>query len=113
MPKSSYQSTNNIQEHITLRDLTAHLTLTGANLPIFALVFFIVFSDITMVIVARPEYLCSAMQWPEKSRLCVLCLEELGSSARCRRLWRCQHEFHAKCIDRWLVNSFACQMCMM
>lgn len=36
--------------------------------------------------------------------LCVICMDEFASSDQLRRL-PCQHLFHQKCIDQWLLGS--------
>ncbi|KAK8916253.1 RING-H2 finger protein ATL74 [Platanthera zijinensis] len=42
---------------------------------------------------------------------CALCLESFEPGDRCRILPACQHSFHARCVDRWLVRSPFCPMC--
>ena len=46
--------------------------------------------------------------------LCSICLDELGvkRDGGLRRITRCNHLFHAVCIDRWLVEHSAyCPVC--
>jgi len=45
----------------------------------------------------------------DSAELCSICLEPL-----CRKDVReltCQHQFHQKCIDRWIHNQPTCPMC--
>ncbi|BAF19276.1 RING-H2 finger protein ATL52 [Oryza sativa Japonica Group] len=42
---------------------------------------------------------------------CAVCLEELEAGDRCRRLPRCEHSFHAPCVDSWLRKSRWCPVC--
>ncbi|KXS09107.1 hypothetical protein M427DRAFT_75957 [Gonapodya prolifera JEL478] len=45
------------------------------------------------------------------SRSCAVCLEEYAKKDTIRTL-PCQHEFHKKCIDRWLLGvSATCPLC--
>jgi hypothetical protein len=36
---------------------------------------------------------------------CAVCLEPFEPDDRCKRLPRCQHSFHAPCVDSWLRKS--------
>jgi len=42
---------------------------------------------------------------------CAVCLEAFEPGDRCRRLPRCEHSFHAECVDSWLRKSAACPVC--
>ncbi|KAL5200591.1 hypothetical protein ABZP36_021794 [Zizania latifolia] len=42
---------------------------------------------------------------------CAVCLEAFEAGDRCRRLPRCEHSFHAACVDSWLRNSRWCPVC--
>ncbi|CAM0913978.1 unnamed protein product [Alopecurus aequalis] len=42
---------------------------------------------------------------------CAVCLEAFEAGERCRRLPRCGHGFHAKCVDPWLEKSRCCPVC--
>ena len=42
---------------------------------------------------------------------CAVCLEEFLAGDRCRLLPRCQHGFHAHCVDSWLRKSRLCPVC--
>ncbi|CAM0913976.1 unnamed protein product [Alopecurus aequalis] len=42
---------------------------------------------------------------------CAVCLEVFAAGDRCRRLPRCKHSFHAKCVDPWLKKSRFCPVC--
>mmetsp|Transcript_10673 Transcript_10673/g.39504 ORF Transcript_10673/g.39504 Transcript_10673/m.39504 type:complete len:110 (+) Transcript_10673:769-1098(+) len=41
---------------------------------------------------------------------CAVCLCD-AEQGDCLRRLPCCHEFHAKCVDRWLVNHTTCPMC--
>uniref|UniRef100_A0ACD5V9Q3 Uncharacterized protein n=1 Tax=Avena sativa TaxID=4498 RepID=A0ACD5V9Q3_AVESA len=42
---------------------------------------------------------------------CAVCLEAFEAGDRCRRLPRCEHSFHAKCVGPWLEKSRCCPVC--
>ncbi|CAN6164308.1 unnamed protein product [Urochloa humidicola] len=42
---------------------------------------------------------------------CAVCLEAFEPGDRCRQLPRCEHSFHAECVDSWLRKSGACPVC--
>jgi hypothetical protein len=42
---------------------------------------------------------------------CAVCLEAFQAGDRCRQLPRCEHSFHAECVDSWLRKSSACPVC--
>lgn len=43
--------------------------------------------------------------------LCVICQDETSPMFDVVRRLRCQHTYHAKCIDTWLVESQKCPLC--
>ncbi|GJN14525.1 hypothetical protein PR202_gb01364 [Eleusine coracana subsp. coracana] len=42
---------------------------------------------------------------------CAICLAEFARGDRVRLLPRCNHGFHARCIDRWLAARPTCPTC--
>ncbi|XP_006647838.1 E3 ubiquitin-protein ligase ATL23-like [Oryza brachyantha] len=42
---------------------------------------------------------------------CAVCLEAFRAGDRRRVLPRCEHGFHAQCVDSWLSMSRLCPMC--
>ncbi|KAL5777983.1 hypothetical protein ACOSP7_010909 [Xanthoceras sorbifolium] len=43
--------------------------------------------------------------------ICAVCLDGVNKGERCRRFPSCNHVFHAKCIDLWLVRRLTCPIC--
>ncbi|KAI3932994.1 hypothetical protein MKW98_029227 [Papaver atlanticum] len=41
----------------------------------------------------------------EPTQHCIVCLES------CRSLPRCNHVFHANCVDSWLIQVPSCPLC--
>lgn len=41
---------------------------------------------------------------------CVICLSNFELNEELREL-KCNHKFHVKCIDEWLMNSTLCPVC--
>ncbi|CAN1216276.1 E3 ubiquitin-protein ligase ATL6 [Linum perenne] len=44
---------------------------------------------------------------------CAICLTDYieGDRVRLRLLAKCDHVFHAKCVDRWLTFHVTCPIC--
>uniref|UniRef100_A0A0D9VKK4 RING-type domain-containing protein n=1 Tax=Leersia perrieri TaxID=77586 RepID=A0A0D9VKK4_9ORYZ len=42
---------------------------------------------------------------------CPVCLEAFQAGDRCRVLPRCEHGFHARCVEPWLRQSRVCPIC--
>jgi len=42
---------------------------------------------------------------------CAVCQEAFQAGDRCRVLPRCEHGFHAQCVDQWLRKSRVCPVC--
>ncbi|KAJ8553790.1 hypothetical protein K7X08_024468 [Anisodus acutangulus] len=42
---------------------------------------------------------------------CAVCLENFKVGEKCRLLPKCNHSFHAQCIDSWLKQTGACPIC--
>jgi len=51
-------------------------------------------------------------QYKDKNKkdTCVICLYEFKKNAKIRKL-RCNHFFHIKCIDQWIINNPTCPCC--
>ncbi|XP_060217172.1 RING-H2 finger protein ATL74-like [Lycium barbarum] len=47
----------------------------------------------------------------EDSLECAVCLERFKSGENCRLLTNCNHSFHVKCIDSWLIKTPYCPIC--
>ncbi|KAJ1685285.1 hypothetical protein LUZ63_016675 [Rhynchospora breviuscula] len=43
--------------------------------------------------------------------VCSVCLEPFQEGEVVRELPRCQHLFHAECIDMWLYSHITCPLC--
>ncbi|GJX05843.1 zinc finger, RING/FYVE/PHD-type containing protein, partial [Tanacetum coccineum] len=42
---------------------------------------------------------------------CAVCLEGFRGGDKCILLPNCRHNFHANCIESWLIRSAACPIC--
>ncbi|KAL1210547.1 RING-H2 finger protein ATL14 [Cardamine amara subsp. amara] len=42
---------------------------------------------------------------------CVVCIDGFRQGQWCRKLPRCGHVFHRKCVDLWLVKVGTCPIC--
>ncbi|KAI3864244.1 hypothetical protein MKX03_017605 [Papaver bracteatum] len=42
---------------------------------------------------------------------CIICLSEFGPGEPLRILPRCNHGFHQRCIDKWLMSHSSCPTC--
>ncbi|CAN8326619.1 unnamed protein product [Cochlearia groenlandica] len=45
------------------------------------------------------------------SDCCVVCIDGFRQGQWCRRLPRCGHVFHRKCVDLWLIKVSTCPIC--
>ncbi|XP_061901626.1 RING finger protein 44 isoform X3 [Entelurus aequoreus] len=57
-----------------------------------------------------PSYRFSSENHLSEQTLCVVCFSDF----ECRQLLRvlpCNHEFHAKCVDKWLKTNRTCPIC--
>lgn len=43
--------------------------------------------------------------------VCTICMEEIKKNSVCKKIPKCGHEFHKKCIDKWLIESKTCPNC--
>lgn len=46
-----------------------------------------------------------------ESGYCTICQEDLKEGDRTRAVVACQHLFHAKCLDPWLLQKPECPLC--
>jgi len=46
----------------------------------------------------------------ETKKMCVICISEWKNNQHIRKL-PCKHEFHSKCIDKWLKQKRSCPIC--
>lgn len=42
---------------------------------------------------------------------CVVCLDGFREAQWCRRLAGCNHVFHRRCVDNWLIKVPSCPIC--
>ncbi|KAH7577378.1 hypothetical protein JRO89_XS01G0242300 [Xanthoceras sorbifolium] len=42
---------------------------------------------------------------------CAVCLDDFKKGDKCRLLPICNHSFHAKCVDEWLLKNPNCPIC--
>lgn len=42
---------------------------------------------------------------------CVICLSDFADGEQLRLLPKCNHGFHARCIDKWLTQHMTCPKC--
>ncbi|KEH24869.1 putative transcription factor C2H2 family [Medicago truncatula] len=42
---------------------------------------------------------------------CAICLENFTIGDKCRLLPICEHNFHAQCVDQWLLRNSICPIC--
>jgi Ring finger domain len=47
----------------------------------------------------------------ENQAECAICLTEFEEGEQIRKLPQCRHEFHIRCIDRWLRAQPSCPSC--
>ena len=43
--------------------------------------------------------------------VCTICMEDIKKYSHCKKIPECGHEFHKKCIDKWLMESKTCPNC--
>ncbi|XP_051144094.1 RING-H2 finger protein ATL22-like [Andrographis paniculata] len=48
---------------------------------------------------------------PEEFNACSICLEGYCPEEQLRSIAKCQHSFHAQCIEQWLSKSTTCPVC--
>nr|GMD33071.1 RING-H2 finger protein ATL39-like [Ipomoea batatas] len=56
------------------------------------------------------EYKLEIIKEEEDEVDCAVCLESFKVGDKCRLL-KCNHCFHAQCIDSWLINTAFCPIC--
>jgi hypothetical protein len=42
---------------------------------------------------------------------CSVCFEDFERYQKYKKLNKCGHEYHSKCIDKWLTDQKRCPMC--
>lgn len=57
-----------------------------------------------------PSFRFSTSTAKETNIKCVVCISEYINREKLRRL-PCSHDFHAKCIDKWLKSNKSCPVC--
>jgi E3 ubiquitin-protein ligase RNF38/44 len=57
-----------------------------------------------------PSFRFSSSTAKETNAKCVVCISEYTNREKLRRL-PCSHDFHAKCIDKWLKSNKTCPVC--
>eukprot|EP00079_Xenopus_tropicalis_P033934 XP_017947705.1 PREDICTED: RING finger protein 44 isoform X4 [Xenopus tropicalis] len=57
-----------------------------------------------------PSYRFNAESHQSEQTLCVVCFSDF-ESRQLLRVLPCNHEFHAKCVDKWLKSNRTCPIC--
>jgi hypothetical protein len=57
-----------------------------------------------------PLYRADGGSGRQRLTTCVICLDQVDRGQLVRAL-PCCHEFHAKCVDRWLTMNCTCPVC--
>ncbi|XP_040376400.1 RING-H2 finger protein ATL74-like [Oryza brachyantha] len=60
---------------------------------------------------AMPTMVYSAGLRLQASPACAICLADLEPGERVRVLPKCNHGFHVRCVDRWLLARSTCPTC--
>ncbi|XP_021803146.1 RING-H2 finger protein ATL56-like [Prunus avium] len=58
---------------------------------------------------AQPQSETTSSSPPQTD--CVVCLDAFRDGQWCRKLAACNHVFHRRCLDTWLVKVSACPIC--
>ncbi|OVA16296.1 zinc finger protein [Macleaya cordata] len=53
----------------------------------------------------------TGLKLPGLDTECVICLSEFAPGERIRVLPKCNHGFHIRCIDKWLISHSSCPTC--
>ncbi|XP_046722947.1 RING finger protein 44 isoform X5 [Silurus meridionalis] len=57
-----------------------------------------------------PSYRFNSEKHQSEQTLCVVCFSDF-ESRQLLRVLPCNHEFHAKCVDKWLKTNRTCPIC--
>ncbi|XP_053573019.1 RING finger protein 44 isoform X2 [Bombina bombina] len=57
-----------------------------------------------------PSYRFNSESHQSEQTLCVVCFSDF-ESRQLLRVLPCNHEFHAKCVDKWLKSNRTCPIC--
>ncbi|XP_017345700.1 RING finger protein 44 isoform X2 [Ictalurus punctatus] len=57
-----------------------------------------------------PSYRFNSEKHQSEQTLCVVCFSDF-ESRQLLRVLPCNHEFHAKCVDKWLKSNRTCPIC--
>lgn len=60
----------------------------------------------------KQDEFCDKSTVSSGGAMCAICLEEFCDGQELR-IVPCQHEFHKKCIDKWLNEKWTCPLCNM
>ncbi|KAK9110476.1 hypothetical protein Sjap_018536 [Stephania japonica] len=53
----------------------------------------------------------AGMKMPGLDTECIICLSDFAPGERLRFLPKCNHGFHVRCIDKWLMSHSSCPTC--
>ncbi|KAJ4827363.1 hypothetical protein Tsubulata_014954 [Turnera subulata] len=66
---------------------------------------------ITLLLLGRVVVYNSQVRIGHRCSECVICLEDFKDGDSCKVLSKCNHMYHTKCIDRWLIKDRHCPLC--
>ena len=57
------------------------------------------------------NYLVLEFEMKESDLTCSICLETIGRNEKSKKISRCGHCFHSRCLDKWFEVSETCPNC--
>ena len=68
-------------------------------------------NDTSLIIASDSRNASSESDISDESAVCSICNENIENGFIIRKINRCGHYFHDRCINRWFVSHSTCPMC--